>query len=1200
MNDIQQQIPFYKSKLDWDTDISLLQAGDSKYFLNTIPADSEHMGVRTNCKGVSTPTIYMPNSVFTPDLEITVTETNPSTSTTRFEFTLLSVPNVLEIEVWNNNKLKYIYISGSGYSTVATFITEVISQVRHYFSDQLVSYGAITGGAYFVFNTLDTSECDMRVIGRQTATYPTTLSCIGAYYDVQDDITYFWVHDSANQVALLKYINYNNVIVSLFVTSQNLHSFVSNPFVIGTGKDKLLYWGYAGYTAHKINLYKALHNDVLYDESTSNIIKPPPFTDVAYSYSASVKSSDITRYFQLLVRNKYVDKENSVFGLLSELMYAPLGERSIGGYGSFNFFRSAIAVSADTHQEWNGYEYAVKYNQDNWRLTRLTDAGEVNNSDILSEVAPTDISRLFDYVPQRIGSINALNNNRMVLSDCVEGYDNVELDVSTTATTTGVTEESRVIYNSSVYGSGSAKVRIEIDAGATYLLYINTPTTEYTIRLVNDVGMTGTDVVDYFVDYINDNISDADITSAANGGTELLTITCSSTVTAVCAVFGAYTKIRSFPCGVNYLGIAYYDLYGRCGGVNISDDLAVVVSDSGGSTRIVLSISHQPPVWAYYYKIFYGLSNKQWYQQFLVKKDLFIRSDKYIKININECVLAGQIINPSFNIGSYVFNKGDRIKILQYITTGLEEPAPLSRDTYSYGVNFSTILDLEVLDQDETYIYVETISDTTVIGELDAANHYLVELYTPQNTKPIEYFETPQWGVISDPGTSFRYHDYFKNAYLGDTRQDQTASVPMVATLEGYDHWLLQTFYYDSGIPVSCGIISESFSNYHESKTRGLGRVNFYLPDANKIRRNIVRASNVYIPNTNINGLSTFEYQNEQTVDESYGPISDIKVTGDVLKIIQPHKISSIYLGYETGVDGAGNQILLRAETTLTPPRYNATKFGCMHPESVVVHGNYVYMLDAVNACVVRDTVGGTFAISENGMRSYFKYKTQQLVASCGYSFKAYGGYDYQNDLYFLTFKDPYNSTNDETIAFHEPSESWYSFYSFEPEMYCNTPGRELVSFSAGKLYNHSSTTRNTFYDGVLTNSEVWVVGNIYPSTPKKWNNIIVDSNDIWTAEDNGDVLIDAEAIVQQDPNNYTQHYGYMQSALKEKNFRYINGVFVADFMRDGTSSSSTFSVRDLINGRPLRGKTILVKLQNSNASAVYLKSVVINAQNTR
>ena len=297
--------------------------------------------------------------------------------------------------------------------------------------------------------------------------------------------------------------------------------------------------------------------------------------------------------------------------------------------------------------------------------------------------------------------------------------------------------------------------------------------------------------------------------------------------------------------------------------------------------------------------------------------------------------------------------------------------------------------------------------------------------------------------------------------------------------------------------------------------------------------------------------------------------------------------------------DASGNEVLLYSDKILTTPRYNAMSYGCVHPESVQVCNQQVFALDAVNAVVWKDTIGGTVPISAQGMKSYFRTKIKTLVASCGYSFKAYGCYDDKNDMYFLTFVDPTDSDNNETLAYHVPSEGWYGFYSFIPEMYCAVSGREIISFNGGKLYVHDSNTRNTFY-GTTYDSYVWVVGNQYPDNPKKWNSLVVNANTPWNAEDNTGIVIDSDEIEYTDPQNYTRHRGAMVSRIKESQFRYYNGDYIAEFLRDATTTSSSFTVEDLRNGRPLVGKTILVKLKNTSTDAVYLRGVRLNAQVAR
>jgi hypothetical protein len=96
-------------------------------------------------------------------------------------------------------------------------------------------------------------------------------------------------------------------------------------------------------------------------------------------------------------------------------------------------------------------------------------------------------------------------------------------------------------------------------------------------------------------------------------------------------------------------------------------------------------------------------------------------------------------------------------------------------------------------------------------------------------------------------------------------------------------------------------------------------------------------------------------------------------------------------------------------------------------------------------------------------------------------------------------------------------------------------------------------------------------------------------------------IIIDEDSVVYQDPQNYTKHKGKMQSMVPANCFRYTNGEFKAEFLRDFlTSNPTTITPLDLHNGRNLQGKTILLKLRNSSTSDVYLKGLKINGQIAR
>lgn len=1201
MNEILQNISLAGSRLNWDTDISLLKEGESKYFLNTVLADDEHLGARTNCVGNQKTASF----VGVPASDTTVTTTSPSATTKRFEFDVTSVNFIAEVEILLNGNLKHLFLSGYDSATPAVFRTFIIAEIRRHYENSLASYGTSGNAVYFVFNTLDSNQTTMQVRVRYRASsQPSNLSVIGAYYDNVANCTYYW---TSGATFLYAYFHDSNVIINLPFNksfSINKDTRVINAFLVGNAKERLLYWCYQGITTYKINVY-----DHIIALSTSSVATNPTLakflniTDLTSVNSGVVTKQNANTYFQALLRGRYLDGERSVFSSLSPLLYPySYGENSVGVRGLLANKTYSLSSTFPEDILIDAIEYAVKTGNGNWKLSDVSVTSTSATAETITisggessyEVAQSDIEKLYDLVPQRHGAQCFVGNNRMLVADCLEGYDNASLTSSyNIETDSGYPSIPTIYLNCAFVGGGSpytatvTPLTISASEWRSHCIYLKTAIgNEYFAYVTDDYGLSQTELCDSLVDAITyqiaNNAGGIDVGNIIPARLSSTVSIASNSSSVICRyiVFRSYVKHRTLKTGAkHYFGVALFDNMGRCGGINpLTEVSSPRTSSLNVPVDVSLSVDSGIPYWASKVKLFYAGSSMSKFRQAVIKReDVEIEQDT-IKIFINNYVIESQIINPESQIASYVFNPGDKFVFIGSYST---DTVSFGGQTFTYSrfPYFSAIESCDILGQDESSITIRKPNTDGLLSEIDTATYLLVEINTPKTDNPVEYFETPYTLPVFDFGTGVYGISDFEEVK--------------------YDHFINQTFYLVDGVPISGWIESESFSNYFESKTQGLGRVSFFSEGFRRLRRNSIRASNVYVPNTNINGLSTFDYENEVLLDESYGFITDMKVIGDVLKILQPRKISSMYIGTEVGVDANGNTVMYRSDKILTAPRYSATGYGSMHPESAIVHNNFLYFYDATNSVVVRDTPGGTFAISDNGMRAYFKYKTQQLIDSCGYSFKAIGCFDYQNEMYLLTFIDPYNSSNNTTIGFHEPTESWCSFYSFLPESYCGIPGDQIISFSGGHLYTHDSSTRNNFYETQYT-SQVWVVGNQYPYDTKKFNTLYVNSNDVWAPSATDGIIVDSDHIAYQDPQNYTTHKGSMQSSLKEANFRIYNGEYRAEFLRDGTTNSSTFNVPDLIDGRALQGKTILVKLISDSTSGVYLRSVRIGSQTVR
>ena len=230
-------------------------------------------------------------------------------------------------------------------------------------------------------------------------------------------------------------------------------------------------------------------------------------------------------------------------------------------------------------------------------------------------------------------------------------------------------------------------------------------------------------------------------------------------------------------------------------------------------------------------------------------------------------------------------------------------------------------------------------------------------------------------------------------------------------------------------------------------------------------------------------------------------------------------------------------------------------------------------------------------------MSKYFIDKSNALLASGISNINVLGAWDPVNKLYILTFLDSNTPANNETIAFHEPTNRWITFYSFIPENYALIGETVFISFKDGKLYTHNENSADRCeYYGTDYSSEIWIISNELPLNIKIFESLVLDTNQLWTCPDEDSIIVFNDSKNFQDQESYVTNNASMVSTLKSSAFKYKEGEYRASFLRDAKTQSTAYSVYDLINGRVLRGKNILIKLENSNTDEVYLRSVTINS----
>ncbi len=174
---------------------------------------------------------------------------------------------------------------------------------------------------------------------------------------------------------------------------------------------------------------------------------------------------------------------------------------------------------------------------------------------------------------------------------------------------------------------------------------------------------------------------------------------------------------------------------------------------------------------------------------------------------------------------------------------------------------------------------------------------------------------------------------------------------------------------------------------------------------------------------------------------------------------------------------------------------------------------------------------------------------------------------------------------NMQTMAFHESANAWKTRYPFAPELMVSY-GDELLSFMKGYTFIHNSNLvpYNNFY-GVQFEQFIQFAFSADPNMIKLFNGIEVLSDHKWGMESKGDVKVKA----------YDNRGMDMESKLPMvKLMRNVEGKYFASFLRDMNTPGSDTEVYKLVNGRFLRGHTIVLKLSNFEVTKVVLFEVGI------
>lgn len=438
---------------------------------------------------------------------------------------------------------------------------------------------------------------------------------------------------------------------------------------------------------------------------------------------------------------------------------------------------------------------------------------------------------------------------------------------------------------------------------------------------------------------------------------------------------------------------------------------------------------------------------------------------------------------PSSNISPWEWEDGDRIR---FLTAEGNQGVPGT----DLGTPLDGIYDMEIIKQniDDNTIYIQRFGH----GALNIGECSLVEIYRP--IKEVEKEEFHEFGslmpVIKD-GAGVKVHGGIGTSSSQDTSTDTPASG--IFNNGDVYHILRTPSKYLDDADTDQGVFHESmwWSDFYDSDDWDKGKTGV---ESNFGERylNIIRYSNPYFQNTQINGLPTFEALSYKELNDVFGEIIAIYEVGDTLKVYQERKASSIQMGRIERIDETGQISVSSSSVVLGSIRYSPSNYSTVFPESISRNNKYIYGFDIYNGVMWRDSVNGIFPISgryaEAGgdsdykMATWFKDKSKNLLVSGIGHCDVMSAWDEEFKNLHVVFKDYNEELNDVTIVFHEPSNRWICFQDLD-----QTPTSHNViveckeytivqGFEGGLGYSFDEDTRFAVFDILTPGNKVFTM----------------------------------------------------------------------------------------------------------------------------
>ena len=650
-----------------------------------------------------------------------------------------------------------------------------------------------------------------------------------------------------------------------------------------------------------------------------------------------------------------------------------------------------------------------------------------------------------------------------------------------------------------------------------------------------------------------------------------------------------------------------------------------------GQAVIEWAINHKPPIWATHYAWVRTKNLAQGrYFQWVIQQALYVKQyqDNVAAEKLDDAVLttnAGEAVEIYLSFENIFFTQ-DKVSD-STLSTWLPEPNDRLRLLFRATNSFTSTLtdfrynwvetryyDVPIKARRGNWLVVETAAFRGLAEKLFTGD--VVEVYSPQVSNTNIFYEVAEVFRVINPKTPNRLHG--KGFGTPKIAQDQTATTPATGIFmsgdsffryrqayqkvipagqeytKAYPTWQQSTTGVDDIYALRIFIQDQSISDVFFSKAEDIGRVAIVDKNAkNRQKGNFIRFSDVYIPNTKINGLSTFQPLNEKDLPIEYGGVNALRnasssqVEGNVMLALMTTNSLSLYIGRAVLTQQGGGQLTAIADQVINTVNELDGGYGCQNPESVVENNGYVYYFDARKGRLLRYASNGLFPISNYGFSKFFSDRGREMRRIPNINEKrVFGGFDVRNGEYIVTFTHPTFYPEPQpaiTIAFSESSDGFSTFFPYAPEYFGNV-GSEMLLFKEGQLWraNSKNVPYNNFF-GVQYATELHFAEQQYPFTDKIFQTIVSKSS--FSADSEFFYAYEFQTNLNQlstlDKNSYNRT-PFTDPRLESD--------FYASILRD----TNTPVANALFNGDLMRGQFMLIKMRCEAEALCLLRFVEV------